>query len=205
MRDTSLIVPQRRIPLDGARNFRDVGGYLTQSGEIVRWRHVFRSDSLDRLTATDTAVLREQLGITVVVDLRAAAADHRPRTWRRVRVPLPDLPTTREAGPRIVEILEIIADADGPVVFQCHNGRGRTGLVAAVLLGALGVVDDDIARDYALATGDAHPSETARMRPETMRAVLGAVRRDHGSMVGYVLDAGGDITLVESLRDALLR
>src|SRR5581483_12022934 len=202
---TSLSVPQRRIPLDGARNFRDVGGYLTQSGEIVRWRHVFRSDSLDRLTATDTAVLREQLRITVVVDLRAAAADHRPRTWRRVRVPLPDLPTTREAGPRIVEILEIIADADGPVVFQCHNGRGRTGLVAAVLLGALGVVDDDIARDYALATGDAHPSETARMRPETMRAVLGAVRRDHGSMVGYVLDAGGDITLVESLRDALLR
>jgi protein-tyrosine phosphatase len=198
------VAPQRHIPLDGARNFRDVGGYLTHTGAIVRWRHVFRSDCLDHLTRDDVKVLHDHLGIALVIDLRGPGEPTRPVPWPRVQVPLPALATTREAGPRMVEVLEAMADADGPVVFQCNNGRARTGLVAAVLLGALGVGDDDVARDYALLPS-CHPAETARPRPESMRAVLAAVRRDHGSMLGYVLDAGSDMTIVESLRDALLR
>ena len=31
---------QRRIPLEGCLNFRDLGGYPTADGRAVRWRQV---------------------------------------------------------------------------------------------------------------------------------------------------------------------
>ena len=38
------------------------------------------------------------------------------------------------------------------MVFHCTAGKDRTGLMAMLLLGALGVPDDDIVRDYELTT-----------------------------------------------------
>ena len=60
---------ERRLPLDGPVNFRDIGGYRTADGRSVRWGRVFRSDSLETLTPADIALL-EQLGVRVVCDLR---------------------------------------------------------------------------------------------------------------------------------------
>ena len=43
--------------LQGASNFRDLGGYATASGQRVRSGRVFRSDHLAGLTADDLAQL----------------------------------------------------------------------------------------------------------------------------------------------------
>ena len=61
--------PERRLPLQGASNFRDLGGYETDDGRRVRWRKVFRSGALDRLTDADLAALRE-IGLRTICDLR---------------------------------------------------------------------------------------------------------------------------------------
>lgn len=61
--------PLRRLPLEGAVNFRDLGGYETEDGRKVRWRTVFRSDALNALTATDHMALRK-IGVRLVCDLR---------------------------------------------------------------------------------------------------------------------------------------
>jgi len=63
---------ERRIALEGAMNFRDLGDYPTQDGRHVRWRTLFRSDRLVGLTAPDIEALRA-VGITTVFDLRTAA------------------------------------------------------------------------------------------------------------------------------------
>ena len=63
---------ERRIPLDGAVNFRDQGGYPTDSGMVVRWRRIFRSDSPQTLTESDVKMITETLGIKSVVDLRSS-------------------------------------------------------------------------------------------------------------------------------------
>ncbi len=70
MTDSETVL-ERRIPLAGAANFRDLGGYPTQDGRRVRWRRLFRSDRLAELSPADVDVLRE-LGITTVFDLRTA-------------------------------------------------------------------------------------------------------------------------------------
>ena len=59
----------RRIPLQGSANFRDIGGYSTTAGDRVRRGVVFRSGSLDELSEDDVPVLRS-LGVRAVADLR---------------------------------------------------------------------------------------------------------------------------------------
>jgi protein-tyrosine phosphatase len=51
------------------------------------------------------------------------------------------------------EVITHAADpANHPMVFHCTAGKDRTGLMAMLLLGALGVSDDDIVTDYELTT-----------------------------------------------------
>lgn len=59
----------RRIELQGASNFRDLGGYRAADGRTLRWRRVFRSDGLYDLSPTDVTKL-VGLGVGDVFDLR---------------------------------------------------------------------------------------------------------------------------------------
>jgi protein-tyrosine phosphatase len=62
-------IAERRLPLEGPRNFRDLGGYPTEDGRRVRWGQVFRADSLAELSDSDIAYL-ERIGLARVIDLR---------------------------------------------------------------------------------------------------------------------------------------
>jgi protein-tyrosine phosphatase len=59
----------RHVPLEGAQNFRDLGGYTTNSGRSVRWRTLFRTAALTDVTLGDIDTLHE-LGLELVFDLR---------------------------------------------------------------------------------------------------------------------------------------
>mgnify|MGYP001019684661 CR=1 FL=1 len=60
----------RLLPLEGGVNFRDLGGYATEQGRSVKWRHLYRSGMMTRLTDNDAADLAER-GIRMVVDFPA--------------------------------------------------------------------------------------------------------------------------------------
>ena len=62
-------IPARHLNLQGASNFRDLGGYATRDGRIVRWRQIFRSNHLGHLTAADTEIVRA-LGVRHAFDFR---------------------------------------------------------------------------------------------------------------------------------------
>jgi len=65
----NLLLTERRIRLRGAHNFRDFGGYVTASGQHVRWGQLFRSDQLNRLDEVDHALLK-QIGLHLICDFR---------------------------------------------------------------------------------------------------------------------------------------
>jgi protein-tyrosine phosphatase len=74
----AIMISERRVPLEGAVNFRDLGGYETTDGQRLRWGKVFRSDHLSRLTDRDIAFLR-RMKIESVCDFRTSAeAQKRP-------------------------------------------------------------------------------------------------------------------------------
>lgn len=60
---------KRHVILNGASNFRDLGGYKTKSGKTVKWGKVYRSADISRLSEADLAVLHDRK-ITYDVDLR---------------------------------------------------------------------------------------------------------------------------------------
>ncbi len=64
-------VANRRIPLEGATNFRDAGGYVTATGWLP-WRIRYRSENLSRLTDIDWQTLFDA-GIRLIIDLRTPA------------------------------------------------------------------------------------------------------------------------------------
>jgi protein-tyrosine phosphatase len=69
-------VAERRVPLAGTFNFRDLGGYPTTSGHRTRWGAIFRSDALGRLTDPDHELLKK-LEIRLVCDFRSGPEQER--------------------------------------------------------------------------------------------------------------------------------
>lgn len=60
---------ERLLPLQGGRNFRDLGGYRTRDGHTVKWGLLFRSGSMHGLAPADFNYLYK-LGIRTVCDFR---------------------------------------------------------------------------------------------------------------------------------------
>jgi protein-tyrosine phosphatase len=67
---------RRRVELEGAVNFRDLGGYPAEGGRTMRWRTIYRSDSLSDLTDSDVCGFR-QLGINTLCDFRSSLESER--------------------------------------------------------------------------------------------------------------------------------
>jgi protein-tyrosine phosphatase len=174
----AVVTTDRRIAFRGITNFRDLGGYRTHLDAVVRWGTVFRADALHGLLPEDVS-LYETLGLRTVFDLRGDAEraerpDHvESRHLRVLSRPAEAPPPVRRtglsvgdgerilydmykglidhaAGP-IGQLFTGLAAEDGlPAVFHCHAGKDRTGLVAALLLDALGVDRADTLNDYEL-------------------------------------------------------
>jgi protein-tyrosine phosphatase len=74
-------MPAQQIRLEGAPNFRDLGGYRTTDGRRVRHGAVYRSESLAHLTPRDLDTLR-RIGVRLAADLRSALERSRnPSRW----------------------------------------------------------------------------------------------------------------------------
>ncbi|EIZ77589.1 protein tyrosine serine phosphatase [Novosphingobium sp. Rr 2-17] len=83
----ALQAHQRLLPLQGGRNFRDLGGYRSADGRTVKWGLLFRSGSMHGLTEADYRYLQGR-GIVVVCDLR----DRRERASEPVSWPTEHAP-----------------------------------------------------------------------------------------------------------------
>ena len=126
-------------------------------------------------------------------------------------------------GRNLTFALELLSHEENrPALFHCSLGKDRVGVLAASLLAVLGVSDGDVATDYAMSAQAAQRQAELRAKnetvdskpnwpdwvsaapPESMQHILAFVRREFGSMEGYLQSHGGDATLPERLRDALL-
>ena len=101
-----VMTPQNRsIPLSGASNFRDLGGYTGHAGQVVAWRKLFRSDHLGLLSSDDIAEIN-RLNVARVLDFRGA-------TERSAQVcAIPDARVHSLAiEPTVVQAIQVLLEA----------------------------------------------------------------------------------------------
>lgn len=214
--DTDLV---RSAPV----NLRDLGGIAIDGG-VLRPGLAIRTDDLAYVTEEVAAQLVAD-GLTAIIDLRSPAEvsvtgrgplgehpiayHHLPLIANVGESMDRDAPALSHEGmgrmyvrmvegaaPQLVTALTVIAHTPGASAFHCAAGRDRTGVLAAMLLLALGAADDDIVTDYAL-TGDNMVAIMKRTAP-----VMGAMWK----ALGFDADALSDgSSLLEGSMDVSMR
>jgi protein-tyrosine phosphatase len=81
---------------------------------------------------------------------------------------------------------------NGTILFHCHSGRDRTGLIAAILLVLAGVDHLTIAKDYALSNVYIQPTyeKSLTEQPEIMLDLLAYLDTQYGGVRAYLLNGG---------------
>ncbi|MBA4810785.1 MAG: tyrosine-protein phosphatase [Acidimicrobiales bacterium] len=160
---------------DGCLNFRDLGGCRTKAGQLIRPGRLFRSDSLHRLLESDIENTINSRGIKRAFDLRSDIERLTcpiPEYASMVKVqPMPIIDQTmqapfarsevhsisdgyklvlEESGTQLIETVRALNSEESPAIIFCTAGKDRTGILSALILGILGVSDEQIVEDYAL-------------------------------------------------------
>lgn len=166
----------RVVKLEGASNFRDVGGYTTNDGKKVKWGKVYRSAAIDKLTDNDLNELKNR-NINMVVDFRgnaeaAKAPDILPENTSYLLLPAGsgsnDLSAvfgqvtsgeavmkrfyanTEALEPRYKPFFQQLLQLPdtSALLYHCTAGKDRTGIATALFLYTLGVDKEQIIQDY---------------------------------------------------------
>jgi protein-tyrosine phosphatase len=94
----SGVATERCIAMEGAHNFRDMGGYHTEEGAKVRWGALYRSGKLSELSVRDINVM-EQLGLSLIYDFRRDDERERaPNRYSGANTDAVSLPITPGSG-----------------------------------------------------------------------------------------------------------
>lgn len=246
------------LVLSAPVNLRDLGG-IPIDGGVLRAGLAIRTDDLAYVTDEVARELVDG-GLTAIIDLRSplevsvtgrgplgehpVAYHHLPLiadvgqsmdgeqpSLTHEAMGVMYLRMVEGAAPQLVTALNVMAHTPGATAFHCAAGRDRTGVLAAMLLLALGAADDDIVADYAR-TGDNMVAIMARTAPVmgamwkalgfdadavektssllegsmdvSMRSLLDTLRAQHGDPLAPLRAAGLSDVTIARLRERAL-
>ncbi len=243
--------PRRLLHWPQCYNVRDLGGLPAAAGRTTRWQALIRADHLGRLTEDGRQALldygvrtvidlrgpqevREAPSVFSERDSTAELPTYLHRPLERYEPQVGAL--IRQANSRaevyaivldhypdcMAEVMRAIIEArPGGVVFHCHSGKDRTGMVAALLLSLAAVPAEIIIADYAESQENLHPLYEQQIvaagseaqlgfwsRPtataEMMAQFLAHLDSRYGGAAAYLAAAGLSATELAQLRERLL-
>jgi hypothetical protein len=165
---TTSSIPWRFIKVDGCQNIRDLGGWAGLNGQKVKYGKIFRGAALDDSTYRDMIItgngkyeMISILGIRADLDLRSGYTESAiskdmvylcaPYGSYAQSITTADYRTTFKT---IFEwiVTQLSASSPKPIYFHCQGGCDRTGTLAFILTGLLGLSESDLAREYELSS-----------------------------------------------------
>ena len=159
-------------------NMRDMGGWKTSESSRIKYNMIYRGRNPDSLTIKQIEALTEQYGFKTQIDLRCDGDrgigvnictgvnyyyTNTTRYYQQAftsfldkkagRCVTPDEDNDRRLtyAELYYKIFHVLAKEESyPLYFHCIHGADRTGTLAILIEGLLGVSEDDIIKDYEL-------------------------------------------------------
>lgn len=211
----------RMLKIDGVRNVRDLGGWPTQSGFHVRYGRLFRCAALDYMTANGRTEMVDILGVTAELDLRGSghtcslgskASYEYINNYQDYYSGLYSLAEYKKNHARAFKWVLQQLKAGRNVCFHCQYGRDRTGTLAFLLEGVLGVDFYDIFRDYEISsfTRNYNNSERAIISYHTFYRMIpyirmyGPVNNLEKCFANYLISCGVTCSEIDEFRMIML-
>lgn len=105
----TIVLGERRMSLQGAPNFRDLGGYEASDGRHLKWGRIYRSSKLSRLSTSDIDYVHS-LGVTLICDFRQTVEQELEPT------------VLSEHSPHTVASLPVMPGSSQSFLDNLHNG-----------------------------------------------------------------------------------
>ena len=151
----------RSVEMEGVSNTRDLGGKVALGGKTVREGRVYRGAKLDDITEFGRERAKTVYKIRTDLDLRNASEskggvldgvnylNYSSPYYVGDKVGIDDGGAEFEKA--LADALRVFTKEENyPVYMHCSIGRDRTGTLALLLYGLLGVSERDIGIDYEL-------------------------------------------------------
>lgn len=155
----------RHLKVDGTANVRDLGGWPTACGRPIKYGKIFRGAEWNgghNLEPEGIEALR-QAGIKAELDLRSdneaknisksvlgSDVSYRRTPLGQTASHMEGLNNSKSTYKAALQYVLTCVKNDKPVYFHCAIGRDRTGTLAFLLEGVLGMSKSDIYKDYEL-------------------------------------------------------
>ena len=200
-------IPSRALRVEGLVNARDLGGLQRRDGTLTSRGVFYRSENVDSVTEQGWKQIQDE-GIRTVVDLRQPGerqrdTNARPDWLTTIEVDLDGLDNQEfwkgywgnglvgtalyflphlEAMPERAgaALSAIVSAPPGGVLLHCMGGRDRTGMIAMLLLAAVGTDPDEIVDDY-LETVRLGDVRAASVNRDNAEPAIEAFCREHGT------------------------
>ena len=231
------------IDLEGTKNTRDLGGYRIDSNKVTRGNLFFRSDNTNNLTNYDVMKLIDKHNLKHVIDLRyeseiTSSPDKLSNvegvTYHNIPLYIPKeqmkslIKGDIDLGDAYIKSLEqkdvvknifgtIASIDDGALLFHCTNGKDRTGIVSALLLGLCGVSNEDIISNYSLTYELIKDSDAVKngiekygtdvifkSYPEYMNKLLVHINDNYSDIENYLIECGISKENIDKIRDRFI-
>ena len=208
---------------------RELGGYMTNDGEITQWKRFIRSSHIINLSDNDIDFLYNY-GVRTVVDLRgeseitespSALSQSEGILYRNIPFtddytyfgdinycPLHHIVPAMKREHRVCEILTEFANAPkGGIIFNCSAGKDRTGIIAVLLLLLANVPIEDIVADYQVTYTYSEKMDRDvdlyRTEPEWIVPFINFVL-EHGGITEYLIKQNMRMADIKILKERLI-
>ena len=213
------LATRRYCYIDGVRNVRDIGGYMTLDGKVIKQGLIYRGTELDGAQSEDGKFVITEAGIATMVndlkikhlmDLRQSNLDSPellPSSVSHTKYSAYAYAKAFNEGERALKKIftDLADESKYPMYVHCTYGCDRTGTIVYLMGAVLGMSEEDLYSEWALSLFFSGGS-TFKAEMDEFLQVINSFEGDtlQEKVSGYLISIGITQEQLDTFRNIML-